>query len=30
MAHTVERFFGIVCRKQGLELVDINFVRSLL
>lgn len=30
MAHTVERFFGIACRKQGLELVDINFVRSLL
>ena len=30
MAHAVERFFGIACSSQGLEVVDMNFARDLL
>lgn len=29
MAHAIERFFGIACSSQGLEVVDINFARDL-
>ena len=29
MAHAIERFFGVACSSQGLEVVDINFARDL-
>jgi lipopolysaccharide biosynthesis protein len=30
MAHAIERFFGIACSSQDLEVVDINFARDLI